>query len=248
MKRILLTIFSLFLMARVTFAQPEPIALPSAKTVTVPVGTHMLMKLVSPLHTTSATKDSAVYLEVIMPVIKDDLVVIPVGTHVTGTVLQERRPGRAKGRARIRIGFTNFIFADKHVVPTEGVVQGLPNSLHNRRVDAEGTIEAVDQIDRDVKGVVGPVLPGAILMALGAGIPGMRLALLGGGLGFGNAMITRGNEISLSVGTPVEMVLKRDLQLDRGWTEQTLPAVKPQEPTNAQNKIQENQLCDCEQD
>src|SRR5919198_4128844 len=88
-------------------AQSNP-ATPPPPTV-VPAGTHILMQLVSPLNTVSATDGSGVYLEVTMPVIVDNHVVIPAHTHVTGTVLQERRPGRVKGRAKLRIGFTNLI-------------------------------------------------------------------------------------------------------------------------------------------
>ncbi len=248
MKYIRLASCYVLLMANIAFAQANSNATPSPKSITVPAGTHMLTKLVSPLNTVSATDGSAVYLEITMPVIADNRVVIPAHTQVMGTVLRERRSGRVKGRAQLRIGFTNFIFADNQVVSIEGAMQGLPNSSRNRRVDAEGTIEAVDQIDRDVKRVVAPALPGAILAALGAGIPGMRLALLGGGLGLGNSMITRGNEIVLPVGTSVEMVLKRDLQLDRSWAEPNPPSANPQEPGNPQTKTPEEPPCECLQD
>src|ERR1043165_6432278 len=97
---------------------------PSAEV--VPAGTHLLMQLVSPLNTVSATDGSAVYLEVTMPVIADNHVVIPAHTHVTGTVIKERRPGRVKGRAQLRIGLSNLIFPDHRVVAIDGALQGLP--------------------------------------------------------------------------------------------------------------------------
>jgi hypothetical protein len=195
------------------WAQSPPVA--SSATV-VPAGTHMLMQLVSPLNTVSATDGSAVYLEITMPVIADNHVVIPAHTHVTGTVLQERRPGRVKGRAQIRISFTNLIFPDYRVVSIEGALQGLPESHRDRRIDAEGTIEPVDQIDRDIKTVAVPALPGTLIGLLGGGNAGLRLGLLGGGLGLGKTLVSRGDEISLPMGTAVEMVLKRELRLDSG--------------------------------
>src|SRR5215813_2184911 len=85
------------------FAQSNANYSPTPASTVVPAGTHVLMQLMSPLHTTSATNGSAVYLEVTMPVILDQRVVIPAHTHVTGTVAEERRPGRVKGRARLRI-------------------------------------------------------------------------------------------------------------------------------------------------
>jgi type IV secretion system protein VirB10 len=236
----------LLLAVSVVFGQAESTG--ASHPITVPAGTHMLMKLVSPIHTVSATDGSAVYLETTMPVIADNRVVIPAHTQVMGTVVRERRPGRVKGRAQLRIRFTQFIFADSHVVSIDGAVQGLPNSLHNRRVDAEGTIEPVDQIDRDVRGVVAPAIPGAVLAALGAPGAGARLALLGGGLGLGHALISRGNEIALPVGTAVEMVLKRDLQLDRSWMEQSPTFVQAQQANRSQEKTKEAPPCDCFQD
>ncbi len=199
-----------------SWAQPN---LPAPKPAIVPAGTHMLMQVVSPINTVSATDGSMVYLEITMPVIAENHLVIPAHTHVTGIVIKERRPGRVKGRARLRIAFTNLIFPDYHVVPIDGALQGLPESHRDRRVDAEGTIEPVDQIDRDVKAVVVPALPGTVIGLLGAGVPGLRLALLGGGLGLGKTLTSRGDEISLPAGTAVEMVLKRELKLDQAITD-----------------------------
>ena len=202
----------------------------------------MLMQLISPLNTVSATDGSAVYLEVTMPVIAENHVMIPAHTHVTGTVIRERRPGRVKGRAQLRISFTNLIFPDYRVVSIDGVLQGLPESHHDRRVDAEGTIEPVDQIDRDIKTVAVPSLPGTVIGLLGGGNTGLRLGLLGGGLGLGKTLVSRGDEISLPVGTAVEMVLKRDLQLGQAETSQDQTSPAP--PTNvpSQSRISRNQL------
>jgi len=211
-----------------SWAQSNPVL--SQPTV-IPAGTHMLMQLVSPLNTVSATGGSAVFLEVTTPVIADSHIVIPAHTHVTGTVLQERRPGRVKGRARLRIGFTNLIFPDYHVVSIDGALQGLPESHRDRRVDAEGTIEPVDQIDRDIRAVTVPALPGTVIGLLRGGNAGLRLALLGGGLGLGKAMVSRGDEISLPAGTVVEMVLKRELQLDHSTTD-----VQPAPPSQVRGK------------
>ncbi len=189
-------------------------ATPDKSPVLIPAGTHVLMELVSPLNTVSATDGSAVYLQTVMPVIVGNRVVIPQHTQVTGTVVEGTRPGRVKGRARLRMQFTNFIFADNRVVEINGSLQSLPGSPQRRTVDAEGTLEPVDQIDRDMKGVAAGALPGAVLGALTGGRYGLRLGLLGGGLGIGKALATRGDEIALHSGTRVEMVLKRELQIN----------------------------------
>jgi hypothetical protein len=206
MKHIALLVISLSLV-------PTPAM---AQSVTLPSGTHILLKLISPLNTTSATAGSGVYLETQVPVVMDNQMVIPVHTHVQGAVEQERRSGRVKGRAQLRMSFTSFILPDNRVLSIAGKLQDLPGSSRNRTVDAQGTLEPVDQIDRDVKGVVVGTLPGAFLGLVGAGRgPALRFGLAGGGLGVVKALSTRGDEIVLPVGTRVEMVLQRPLQLDR---------------------------------
>jgi hypothetical protein len=184
--------------------------------VTVPAGTRVLMALSSPLHTTSAQKESGVYLVTTWPVVENDAVVIPACTRVMGVVEQDRRPGRVKGRAQFRFRFTNLILPNDHVVRIQGGLQSLPGDEKNRTQDAEGTIEPVDQIDRDVytvaKGVVAGGLAGAITRSGRAAGTGMGI---GGGLALGKVLFTRGDEIRLPQGAKVEMVLQQAVVIDR---------------------------------
>jgi hypothetical protein len=196
---------------------------PQPELVTIPAGTHLLMKLISPLHTTSSTAGSGVYLETVFPVVANDLVAIPEHTRVMGVVADERRPGRVKGRGRMRLRFMQLILPDDHELAIAGNLQSLPGSSKNRSVNHEGAIEPVDQIDADVYTVAKTtgigVLGGAISHAGPAGIG--YGALIGGGLGLAKVLFTRGDEISLPVGTRVEMVLPHPLTLQPP----TLPAV-----------------------
>src|SRR5947199_8823459 len=94
--------------------------------ITLPAGTHLLMRLTSALHTTSATPGSGVYLETVFPVIAGDRVVIPEHTRVTGEVERERRPGRVNGRAQMRMRFTQFIRPDDRILALAGTLQRFP--------------------------------------------------------------------------------------------------------------------------
>jgi hypothetical protein len=184
--------------------------------VTEPAGTRVLMTLSSPLHTTSAQKGSGVYLVTTWPVVQNDTVVIPACTRVMGVGEQDRRPGRVKGRAQFRFRFTNLILPNDHVVRIQGGLQSLPGDEKNRTQDAEGMIEPVDQIDRDLytvaKGVVAGGLAGAIARSGPAAGIGMGI---GGGLALGKVLFTRGDEIHLPQGTKVEMVLQQAVVIDR---------------------------------
>jgi hypothetical protein len=188
----------------VTEAKPEPI--------TLPAGTHLLMKLISPLHTTSSTPGSGVYLETAFPVVANSRVVIPEHTRVMGVVSDERRPGRVQGRARMQLRFTQLILPDNRELSIVGNLQSLPGSDKNR-TNHEGTLEPVDQIDADVYTVVKTTGAGLLIGSLShSGLAGVGYgALIGGGAGLAKVLFTRGDEISLPVGTKVEMVLQRPL-------------------------------------
>ena len=182
---------------------------------TVPAGTHVLMCLTSPLHTTSARAGSGVYLETSWPVVQNGQVVIPAHSRVFGQVEQERRPGRIKGRAQFRLRFTSLILPDNRVMTIAGGLQSLPGDDKVRPKDKEATIEPVDQIDADVYRVAAGTMAGGLAGALtrtGTGA-GVGLAI-GGGLGLAKTLFMRGDEIHLPVGTKVEMVLEKPLTLD----------------------------------
>jgi hypothetical protein len=121
-----------------------------------------------------------------------------------------------KGRAQFRFRFTSLILPNDHVVRIQGGLQSLPGDEKNRMQDAEGTIEPVDQIDRDVytvaKGVVAGGLAGAITRSGPAAGIGMGI---GGGLALGKVLFTRGDEIRLPQGAKVEMVLQQAVVIDR---------------------------------
>lgn len=206
--------------------EPEPI--------TIPAGTHLLMKLISPLHTTSSTPGSGVYLETAFPVVANARVVIPEHTRVMGVVADERRPGRVQGRARMQLRFTQLILPDNRQLSIVGNLQSLPGSSRHRAVDREGTVEPVDQIDAAVYSVAGGAIAGALVGSVARLGPGTGWgALAGGGLGLAKVLFTRGDEVSLPVGTSVEMVLQHPLTVEpsaRSAVADHGPATTPEAP------------------
>jgi hypothetical protein len=225
---------------------------PKPEPITIPAGTHLLMKLISPLHTTSSTPGSGVYLETAFPVVENSRVVIPEHTRVMGVVADERRPGRVQGRAQLRLQFTQLILPDNHELSIVGNLQSLPGSSANRTVNNEGTIEPVDQIDADVYTVAkttgAGVLVGSIRhVGIGVGYG----ALIGAGLGLSKVLFTRGNEISLPAGTKVEMVLQRPLTLQpfsRLPLADSAEAANLQPSSNQPNTIREKDNIPCLRD
>jgi hypothetical protein len=188
-------------------------ATPSA--VTIPVGTRVLMVLKSPLHTTSGTAGSGIYLETLYPVIQGNKVVIPAHTFVEGTVEGSRRPGHLRRTSEFRFRFTNLVFANNHVAPIQGVLGSIPGAANVRTSGEQGTLETVDQGEK----VVAPAAVGAVGGAIigserRVGIGKFTGAGLGAALGLGAVMLHRGDEISLAKGTNVEMILQAPLVLE----------------------------------
>lgn len=184
-------------------------------TITLPAGTHVLLALIAPLHTTSATAGSGIYSETAAAVIQNNHVVIPLSAQVQGVVESEKRAGRVKGKSQFLLHFTTLIFPNNYVVPIEGALQSVPGSAHVRTKGERGTIEPVDQIDKDVATVTKPALVGGALGSLHSLGPGTFMGLGAGALaGLAKVLFTRGDEINLPAGTKVEMVLQRPLTID----------------------------------
>jgi hypothetical protein len=220
----------------------EPASEPTLEPITIPAGTHLLMKLISPLHTTSSTPGSGVYLETAFPVVANSRVVIPEHTRVMGVMADERRPGRVQGRAQMQLRFTQLILPDNRELSVVGDLQSLPGSSKNR-TNSEGMLEPVDQIDADVYTMVKTTGAGLLIGSLShAGLAGVGYgAVIGGGVGLARVLFTRGDEISLPVGTRVEMILKRPLTVQpappsKGADSNNAPDVKP-EPATARREF-----------
>ena len=92
---------------------PQVATTTAPSTVTIPAGTRVLMVLKSPLHTTSGTAGSGLYLETLYPVVQGNGVVIPARTQVQGVVEADERPGHLKRTSEFRFRFTTLDFSQQ---------------------------------------------------------------------------------------------------------------------------------------
>jgi hypothetical protein len=193
--------------------------LPVKKTYTVPAGTRVLLQLRSAVNTKSAKPGDGIYLASTFPVVVGTRVLIPAGVYVQGVVDNVVRPGRVKGRAQLNLHFSSIIFPNGTVVEIPGIINSLPGA-HDRTVDAEGKVQQNGNKGRDVAKAAQIGLEGAGVGGLGGAISGHPLegAAIGGlgGVAVGTviALFTRGDDINIENGTPVEMVLQRPLVLE----------------------------------
>ena len=198
----------------------------SVSTVTIPAGTRILMAMTAPLNTVSATNESGLYMETASAVIEQNRVVIPIGTHVQGSVVKISRPGRVKGRAQVRLHFDKMILPNNYVVPISGSLAGLAGSHYEKK--GSGSLQPVDQIDKDARTIFSSAGSGAAIGALAGGARGAwQGAAIGSAVGIGIALFKRGDDIHLETGTRLEMILDHDI---------TIPVAKLDFPTTPQHK------------
>ena len=186
----------------------------------VPAGTKVLLSLKSAINTKTARPGDGVYLQSTFPVVIDGHVLIPNGVYVQGVVDRVVRPGRIKGRAQIGMHFTSLIFPNGQVVSIPGSVNSLPGSAGPKVKGNEGTVEQQGQAGRDT----GDVLKGAGYGAGAGAIGGIAGGSPGAGLAYGGAagaaagaiytLFTRGDDINIPTGSPIEMVLQRPMSLE----------------------------------
>ena len=212
---------------------PQVATTTDPSTVTIPAGTRVLMVLKSPLHTTSGTAGSGLYLETLYPVVQGNGVVIPAHTQVEGVVEADERPGHLRRTSEFRFRFTTLIFPNNLVVPINGVLQSIPGAKNIRTRGNDKTLEPVDQAEKVITPVAASAVGGAIIgshRAFGIGLlPG---AGLGAALGLGAILLKRGDEINLPRGTSVEMVLAAPFSLEQSQVAANARYVPPSQPVN----------------
>ncbi|HLW53077.1 MAG TPA: hypothetical protein VKW06_09545 [Candidatus Angelobacter sp.] len=199
--------------------------------ITVAPGTHVLMVLTNPLHSTSGVEGSGVYLETLQPVIQNNQIVIPAHSLVQGVVEANKRPGHFHRTAEFRFRFTTLVFPNNQVAAINGVLLGLPGSRDLRMHHDDGKLKTVDQTEkvvvRTIVGATGGTLLGSIS---GLGVGKLGGGGLGAGFGAETGLLLRGDDIALSTGTQMEMMLQSPLLLEpeqAAFNAQYIPPLRP---------------------
>ena len=202
-------------------SQPAPaVVRPPDPSLTVPAGTKVLLSVESPVNTRTAKPGDGIYLVSTFPVIVGPKVLIPAGVYVQGVVDQVQRPGRVKGRAKLLMHFTTMIFPNGQVVTIPGGVNNLPGSTGPTVKNSEGEIEQAGNKGKDAGNIAKGAGVGVGVGGIGGEVGGHAVEGLGYGALGGAAggliytLLTRGDEISITAGTAVEMVLQRPLVLE----------------------------------
>ena len=187
--------------------------------VTIPAGTKIPLSLKQAISTRNAREGDAVYAETAFPLVVDNRVIVPAGSYIQGTISHVERAGRVKGRAEILMHFTSMIYPSGYTVMLPGSVENTPGADNKSVKDEEGTIQqdkdTGKKVEEGAKAGVYGASGGALAGGLSSGINGARVgAAAGAAAGIGWALLKRGSDVKLDVGTSIEMEIQRAIPVD----------------------------------
>jgi type IV secretion system protein VirB10 len=166
------------------------------------------------LTTRNAKPGDPVYLETTFPIAIQNRIVIPVGSYVQGVIVEAKRPGKVKGTGEIRLRLNSMILVngytvDFNAIPTNAGTRG------NESTDAEGKIHGDTNNGHDAGTVIETTGAGAGIGAIAGSAKGAGIgAGVGAAVGLATVLLTRGPELQLPRGTPVDVALDRPVYLD----------------------------------
>jgi hypothetical protein len=199
---------------------PPPAAVADPNIVTIPAGTKIPLSLKQAISTKNAREGDAVYAETAFPFVIGNRVVVPAGSFIQGTIAHVERAGHGHGRAEILMHFTSMIYPSGYTVMLPGSVENAPGADDKSVKDSEGTIQqdkdTGKKIEDAAKGGVYGTMGGATAGGLATGsLNGARVgAGAGAAAGIAAALLKRGNDVKLEVGTSIEMEIQRPVVVD----------------------------------
>jgi hypothetical protein len=168
---------------------------PEYREVVVPAGTMLALRLAS-----AVASDTSQVEDLVRATLRSDLVmdgeVVPAGTELMGHVVDVERSGRVRGRARVAFRF--------------GAMRHGGEEYDVRTEIIERVAEATKGEDATKIGV-GAGAGAALGALLGGGSGAAKGAAIGAAAGTGAVLATRGDEVRLEPGEPIETKLTAPL-------------------------------------
>jgi type IV secretion system protein VirB10 len=199
---------------------PSSASTPSnPNTFTIPSGTRIPLLLKQAISTKNAREGDSVYAETAFPYVVNDRVIVPAGSYIQGRISRVERAGHGNGHAEILMHFTSIIYPSGYTVMLPGSVQNTPGADNSSVKDQEGTIQQDSETGKKVEdaakdGAYGGAV-GGIGGGVGGGFSGARLgAGAGAAAGIAYALLKRGSDVKLDVGTSIEMEIQRPITVD----------------------------------
>lgn len=176
---------------------PKPPA-PVARTVSVPSGTSLPVRLADALDSATTQTGQIIHGTLAADVIADNMVAIPRGTAVTGRVVDAKDAAHFSGSSLLSIELTQ--------IELKGQPVGVSTSAFSQQGKGRGKNTAMK--------TGGGAALGAIIGALAGGGKGAAIgAASGGGLGAGVNAVTRGEQVKIPAETLINFKLQSPISV-----------------------------------
>lgn len=189
----------------------------NAPAFTVEMGSKVPLALINSVSTKHSAEGDRVYLETVFPVLVNGRIVVPVGSWVTGTVTQLRKPGRVKGRGELYVRFDSLTLPNGVTRDFRGRIGSMDGNAKNEVDRTEGKVRSEGNKSGDARAIgeaaaagtsVGVIAGGAAgHYGMGAGIG----AAAGATAGMVGVLLSRGPDAVLARGQTLEMILDRPI-------------------------------------
>ncbi|MGA8430836.1 MAG: hypothetical protein WB729_13515 [Candidatus Sulfotelmatobacter sp.] len=186
----------------------------------IPAGSRIPLQLKQAISTKNAREGDSVYAETAFPFVLNEHVLVPAGTYIQGKISHVERAGHGHGRAEILMHFTSMVYPSGYTVMLPGSVENTPGAVDNSVKDSEGTIKQDGETGKKVEDAAKGGAYGGAVGGIGGGLAsgGINGARIGAGAGAAAgiawALLKRGSDVRLDVGTSIEMEIQRDVPLD----------------------------------
>lgn len=175
-------------------------AAPAARSVTIPAGTVLRLRLDRGFGSDISRVEDAVTATLASPVVINGRTLLPTGSVASGYVSEATRPGKVKGRGRVAVRFTRIDPAgrESYLIRTRPWVAVAP---------------ATKKKDALTIGI--PAAGGAAVGALIDGKKGAGIgAAVGGGAGTAAVLTTRGKDVRIGRGATISVRLSNPLTVE----------------------------------
>jgi hypothetical protein len=200
-------------------ASPAP-ATSAAAAYTVEIGTKVPLALINSVSTKHSAEGDRVYLETVFPILVNGRIVVPVGSWVTGTVTEVKKPGRVKGRGELYVRFDSLTLPNGVTRDFRGRIGSMDGNAHDEVDRTEGKVRSEGNKAGDARTIgeaaaagtsVGVIAGGATgNYGMGAGIG----AAAGAAAGMVGVLLSRGPDAVLARGQTLEMILDRPVSFN----------------------------------
>jgi type IV secretion system protein VirB10 len=184
---------------------------------TVEPGTKVPLALINSVSTRHSAEGDRVYLETVFPVLVNGRIVVPVGSWVTGTVTQVKKPGRVKGRGELYVRFDSLTLPNGVTRDFRGRIGTVDGTAKSEVDREEGKVRSEGNKAGDARTVgeaaaagtsIGVIAGGAAgHYGMGAGVG----AAAGAAAGMAGVLLSRGPDAVLAKGQTLEMILDRPI-------------------------------------